>query len=321
MPLNEVLAKLDLAPDLTFTHQGGKPSGPTPYPGGDLEFIHRRAFIDEIYFLSNQHAAPKSVVAKFRMTGKVPEVWMPDSGKIYRVPEAKTRGGHTEVPLRFGPGEAYFVVFRPASEAFATEPVPWLRPERLVTDLSRGWTVEFPGGATIEMPELTCWTELEDEALKYHSGTATYRKTFELPSPLATRHSPLALDLGRVEVIASVKVNGTDCGIAWKRPYRVEVTDALKAGRNTIEITVANLWVNRLIGDQRFPDDLEWTSETGSTAAGLGLAFIPEWVKSGGPRPEPRRKAFYAWKWPHMTADKALLPSGLLGPVRMLEIK
>jgi hypothetical protein len=118
-----------------------------------------------------------------------------------------------------------------------------------------------------------------------------------------------------------VKVNGTDCGIAWKRPYRVEVTDALKAGRNTIEITVANLWVNRLIGDQRFPDDLEWTTETGSTAAGLGLASIPEWVKVGGPRPEPRRKAFYAWKWPHITADKALLPSGLLGPVRMVEIK
>jgi hypothetical protein len=120
-------------------------------------------------------------------------------------------------------------------------------------------------------------------------------------------------------VIARVEVNDMDCGIAWKKPHQVEVTRALKPGANTIEVTVANLWVNRLIGDQRFPDDLEWTAETGSTAAGLGLARIPEWVMTGGPRPEPRRRTFYAWKWPHLTADKELLPSGLLGPVRLVE--
>jgi hypothetical protein len=99
----------------------------------------------------------------------------------------------------------------------------------------------------------------------------------------------------------------------------VDVTDAVKRGKNSIEITVANLWVNRMIGDQRFPDDLEWTDDTGSTAQGQGLVSIPDWVKSGGQRHEPRRKTFYAWKWPHITADKELLPSGLLGPVRLLE--
>ena len=93
--------------------------------------------------------------------------------------------------------------------------------------------------------------------------------------------------------------------------------DVCKPGKNSIEITVANLWVNRMIGDQRFPDDLEWTDDTGSTAKGQGLVSIPDWVKSGGQRPEPRRKTFYAWKWPHMTADKELLPSGLLGPVTL----
>ena len=121
-----------------------------------------------------------------------------------------------------------------------------------------------------------------------------------------------------MQVIAQVTLNGMDCGIAWKKPYRIDVTGALKPGKNTIEITVANLWVNRLIGDQRFPDDLEWTDDTGSTAKGQGLTHIPNWVKTGGERPEPRRKTFYAWKWPHMTADRELLPSGLLGPVNLI---
>ena len=116
-------------------------------------------------------------------------------------------------------------------------------------------------------------------------------------------------------MIARIDVNGIDCGIAWKQPRRVEVTKALTQGENTIEVTVANLWVNRLIGDQQFPDDLEWTSDTGSTAAGLGLAAHSRLGHDRRPRPEPRRKSFYAWKWPHMTAGRALLPSGLLGPV------
>lgn len=87
---------------------------------------------------------------------------------------------------------------------------------------------------------------------------------------------------------------------------------------NTIEVTVANLWVNRLIGDQHFPDDLEWTTETGSTVKGMGLSHIPDWVKSGTARPEPRQKTIQAWKWPHLTADRPLLPSGLLGPARLV---
>ena len=108
-------------------------------------------------------------------------------------------------------------------------------------------------------------------------------------------------------------------GIAWKKPYRVEVTEALQPGENVIEVTVANLWVNRLIGDQQQPDDLQWTDDTGSTAAGQGIALIPDWVLKKSKRPITERKTFYAWKWPHLTKDKELLPSGLLGPVKILE--
>jgi hypothetical protein len=321
LPLAEVLQQYGIAEDFSFAHTTKEKFGPTLYPGSDIEFIHRHAGSDEIYFLSNQHDAGKTVVAKFRVAGKAPEVWMPDSGKIYRLPDAKTLGQQTEVTLHFGPGESYFIVFRDASKASAVEPAPWLRSEKLVQDLSADWSVSFQLGKTNltePMPKLVSWTELKNESAKYHSGNATYRKTFDWQPnarPGSGAGSKLSLHLGAVQVIARVVVNGKDCGIAWKKPYRVDVTEALKPGENTIEITVANLWVNRIIGDQQYPDDIEWTSQTGSTAAGQGLACIPDWVKNKTERPHPERKAFYGWRWPHLTADKKLLPSGLLGPV------
>jgi len=320
VPFDEVLKKHGIEPDFSYTFKTPRDYGPTRYPGAGIEYIHRRTGTDDIYFLSNQHQEEKVVTASFRVSGKQPEVWFPDSGRIYQLPDAKREGGRTEVTLHVDPGEAYFVVFRASGRASATEPAPCHKSSKLVKDLSEGWTAEFvtEKTTTIDMPKLVSWTKLEEDTLRYHSGTATYRKTFDLPESLATRHSPLVIDLGEVHVIAKIMVNGADCGIAWKKPHRVEVTGALKPGKNSIEITVANLWVNRMIGDQRFPDDLEWTDDTGSTAKGQGLAHIPDWVKSGGERPEPRRKTFYAWRWPHMAADKKLLPSGLLGPVKLI---
>jgi hypothetical protein len=275
MPLDQVLAQHGIQPDFAFTHTAGKPAGTTMYPNTDIEFIHRRAGSDEIYFLSNQHAEAKSITAKFRVTGKLPELWMPDSGTIYKLTDFKTTGEHTELPMRLGPEETCFVVFREASAATATEPVPWSREERTAADLDSGWTVAFPDGKSVELPKLVSWPELENEDARYHSGTAIYRKTLDWQG--SSEGSRVFLDLGEVEVIARVLVNDKDCGIAWKKPYRVEVTDSLKPGGNTIEITVANLWVNRILGDQRLPDDLEWTTVTDSTAEGMGLTRIPDW--------------------------------------------
>jgi hypothetical protein len=105
--------------------------------------------------------------------------------------------------------------------------------------------------------------------------------------------------------------------VLWKAPYTIDATAALRPGRNRIEIRVTNLWVNRLVGDLRHPDDNEWTSATGSTAPGQGLAKIPDWVAQNTPRPSPQRHAFVAWRWLHL-GKKELLPSGLLGPVRLV---
>ncbi len=187
-----------------------------------------------------------------------------------------------------------------------------------MADLSSDWNVAFSNGESASMAQLCSWTKLDEDRLKYHSGTATYQKTFTLSKQQLAKASEMLVDLGQVDVIAEVRVNGKNCGIAWKTPYRVEVSDALKAGENRIEVTVANLWVNRLIGDQRFPDDHQWTTETGSTAKGMGLTAIPDWVLNNTERPVKERTAFYAWKWPHMKTEKPLLSSGMLGPVKLI---
>jgi hypothetical protein len=101
--------------------------------------------------------------------------------------------------------------------------------------------------------------------------------------------------------------------LLWKRPFATDITGALKTGTNTIKVNVANLWINRVIGDQELPEDSEWTTDTGSTARGMGLARIPDWVTEGKESPAGR-KAFVGWKWEHIKG-KEPLPSGLIGPV------
>ncbi len=320
-PLSRVLRNHGVEPDFAFAPTSKKDFGPTAYPGSGIEFIHRSLGEDEVYFLSNQHDREKAVTARFRVAGKTPEVWFPDTGKTSRLPDARTSGGHTEVALRFDPEEAYFVVFRGPGRTSASDTVPRVREPDEVMDLSEGWTVEFQvegASSTAEMANLVSWAELDRAPLKYHSGTATYRKTVTIPGESFSEDGEYFLDLGDVEVIAEVSVNGRSCGIAWKTPYRVDVSEAIQPGENSIEVTVANLWVNRILGDQRHPDDLEWTDDTGSTARGQGLKSIPDWVIENSERPSSARKAFYAWRWPHLTVEKKLLPSGLLGPVKLL---
>ena len=112
--------------------------------------------------------------------------------------------------------------------------------------------------------------------------------------------------------MAAVRVNGKDAGVLWKPPFTVEVTKFLKAGRNKLEVKVTNLWPNRLIGDEQYPDDC---TADGSWKTGPIPAW-PEWLLKHQPRPEPHRVTFTTWKY--YTKDSPLLPSGLLGPVRLI---
>ena len=117
----------------------------------------------------------------------------------------------------------------------------------------------------------------------------------------------LFLDLGKVQVMAEVKLNGKDLGILWKPPFRVDITDAVRPGDNALEVKVANLWPNRMIGDEQLAEDSQ-RNPNGT------LKDWPQWLQEGKPSPTGRT-TFTSWR--HWPRDAPLLESGLLGPVRI----
>ena len=178
-------------------------------------------------------------------------------------------------------------------------------------EISGAWELKFPPnlGAPekVNLEKLISWPEHSDPGVKYFSGTATYSKKLTLPKELFGEGRSLYLDLGEVKNLAQVRVNEKDLGIAWKPPYRVEITKAAKAGDNKLEIEITNLWPNRLIGDEQLPPDCEWSGDG-------ALKALPAWFQEGKKSPTGRIgfTTYHHWK-----KDDKLLPSGLLGPVQV----
>jgi len=174
------------------------------------------------------------------------------------------------------------------------------------------WEVSFVAGrgapAKIVMEELGSWSAHAEAGVKYYSGSATYRKAFTFARPPALDRplrSVVTLDLGKVAIMAEVKLNGRGMGLLWKPPYRVDVTGAIKPGENILEVRVVNLPINRMIGDELLPEDSE-RNENGT------LKKWPEWLLKGDPSPTGR---FTFTSWRLWKKDSALQESGLLGPV------
>ena len=185
------------------------------------------------------------------------------------------------------------------------------------------WRITFPPNlgapAEITLPRLQSLHLHQDAGVKYFSGTAAYRGTFALPPGTVVGSRRLFLDLGRVEVLGEVLLNGKSLGIVWKAPYRVEVTGALRTGENRLEIRVTNLWPNRLIGDEQLPEEYAFgpAQPAGGGGGGQnGIREIPKWFVEGRPKPAGPRVTFTTWR--HWRKDSPLHASGLLGPVRLL---
>jgi hypothetical protein len=284
---------------------------PPDFEGEGLIFIHRRVGDAEIYFVAYQDERPAERVCTFRVSGKQPGLWDPETGAVRALPDFREREGRISIPLQFGPMQSWFVVFRsgrrtPAGRANFAAP-------RLLRPIEARWSVTFDprwGGPDrpVEFAGLVDWSKHADPRIHHYSGTATYRTSITLtPDEAAGKGVALLLDLGGVEVMARVRLNGQECGVAWKPPYRVDVSRAARAGANELEIDAVNLWINRMIGDEQLPEDSNWKDfET--------LLEWPEWFKTGRRRPSGRY-TFTSAK--HYKKDSPLAPSGLLGPVAL----
>ncbi|WP_019988129.1 glycosyl hydrolase [Rudanella lutea] len=190
-------------------------------------------------------------------------------------------------------------------------------------ELTAPWTVAFQANrgapAQVTLPKLMSLHRHSEPGVRYFSGTATYTQTFNMPGASLTANRRVILDLGRVEVIAEVRVNGKDLGTLWKRPYQLDMTDALKAGANTLEVRVTNGWPNRLIGDAQLPDADSFTAGAGAggfaSLSNGAIQTLPDWYKQGKPKPADGRVTFTTWK--HYDKNAPLLEAGLIGPVRL----
>jgi hypothetical protein len=178
--------------------------------------------------------------------------------------------------------------------------------------VSTPWKVKFPVesgvAAVITLPKLISLRLHPDFDVQHFSGTATYMNQLTLTKKDMAKGCRLYLDLGRVEVLAEVTVNGKSLGQVWKTPYRIDMSEVLKIGLNDVEIRVTTLWANRLIGDEYLPVENPY-SEHGF------IEQFPEWYTKNQPKPG-KRKTFAVWK--NFKATDPLLESGLLGPVRLI---
>lgn len=166
----------------------------------------------------------------------------------------------------------------------------------------------------LNFPQLLDFSQHSDPRVKYFAGTATYTKTIQVDPELLKPGKRIQLDLGQLQDIASLKINGKALGVLWHPPYVLDITAALVPGDNLLEIAVTTNWANRLIGDEQQPADFEWGSDRGNL--GHAMKAYPNWFVKNQPRPEQGRKTFSVWYY--YRKDSPLQPAGLVGPVRLV---
>ena len=336
-----ILKKRGIQPDFTIEGQT------------ESEFIHRKTGTDDLYFLVNADTlASETLNARFRVAGKIPELWNPMTGNITKVARFSEANGITTVPVTLNAQESVFVIFRESSGGVATavsQKIPGLdvrlnaqnQPEAVIFQngtypvrlssgktwtlnvadvpapmpLLRPWQVQFNRaqgfGGTLNLTTLTDWAQHPNDSVRHYSGTATYTTTFQLSRSQLTPNTRLQLDLGAVNIVASVKMNGKACGVSWMAPFVVDITGAVQPGQNTLEVAVTNQWSNRLIGDERYE-----ANDGGYKFGSEPTNKMPAWYVNNEPRPAGQRTTFTIANF--YKATDPLLPSGLLGPVRVI---
>jgi hypothetical protein len=169
----------------------------------------------------------------------------------------------TTVPIKLKAEQSWFVVFTNAdSKGISKGYVKNFQKTEVMQTLNQSFTVSFSNKEIgpiepVVFNELADWSQSTDEQIKYYSGPAVYTTTFnvnELPE-----NGEVFINLGKVNVMAQVKLNGKDVGGVWIAPYRLNVTGALQQGENTLEIEVVNLWRNRMIKDKMLPKSEKYT--------------------------------------------------------------
>ena len=247
-----------------FNKLGFTPDLKTDAEAGTIAWTHRKTAESDIYFLSHQKEEKKTYVFSFRMTGKTPYLYNPVTDKEVAINEWRNENGRTIIPLQFDKHESCFVIFKENTNQVKSDMGKnWFNFKTIQT-LNEDWTLqfnpEFYGPKNpVQITSLFDWSTSEDESIKHYSGTVAYTKTFTWDGDSGTH---LWLHFEEINNIAAINLNGKDVGVIWTFPYRINISDAIKKGKNTLVVKVTNTWANRLIGDQKLPEEkrLTWTT-------------------------------------------------------------
>jgi len=253
----------------------------------DFVFTHRKEADTDIYFIANQKEQPRTTEISFRITGKQPELWDALTGEQRILNQFAVKDGRTIIPLEFSQVGGYFIIFR--RKAQPSEANRKNFPVFTETQAISGkWNVTFSSSVNppfnITLEQLTDWTTSNMNEIKYFCGKATYATNFNFGGKLP---GTWFINLGKVESLAKIRLNGKEINTLWCYPYRVNVSNELVKGENKLEIDIVNQWWNQLIGDAQ-PGAVRKTNVS----------------------------ARFFWK-----ADDTLVPSGLMGPVVLETIK
>ena len=254
--VDAALALLDVKPDLTWTTAAAEPV---------VRWHHRRDGRRDIYFVANGSSNALKATLSFRVTNSVPQIWYPETGEICRPAAFSFANGRAELPVDLGPAESIFVVFDPDEKVLPETPAQTIINMSPLVEISGPWKVNFEGveaPASQVLEKLIPLNKYNDPAVRFFSGTAVYSTTFETRT--TNFGSRVFLDLGEVREVAEVVLNGEALGVAWKPPFRFDVTGKLHSGTNEVLIRAVNTWANRLIGDAALPETERhtWTSFT-----------------------------------------------------------
>jgi len=272
--LTSVFSELKLIPDLG------------PIDAKRFSWIHRSTGDMDIYYISNQTDETVQISPKFRVTARQPELWDPITLEQRDLPDFKLESDGTILPLELAPRQSYFLVFKKKINESSKNTVNFPRC-KTIHELEGSWNVSFDskwgGPESVVFDTLQDWTTRPEPGIKYYSGTSRYLKKFNVST--IPKGKSIYLNLGKLNNLATLRLNGKSLGLLWAEPYQVDITQAVKKKNNVLEIEVTNTWNNRLVGDAALPVEKRLTSATTAPAA-----------------------------------KAPLLPAGLLGPV-ILQIK
>lgn len=267
-----------------------------------VDYIHRKTENEEIYFVCNTKNVAQKINTTYRVIGKTPQLWNPLTGEKSAVDFA-SNANSTTLTLDLEANGSVFVIFTNESESISRIIQNPLGKIAFSDTIKNAWKLRFP--ANLGAPETASYTKLTDlslssiDGIKFFSGIVKYETEYEFPKSQNINNQNIFMDLGDVAVVASLTINGQNLGVFWKYPFVIDTKNSLKAGKNSIQIEVANRWTHRLIGDSRLPKEKRITKTNINR-------FPNGWLYSFENLPN---------------AEYGFLPSGLLGPVKIHFIK